>query len=435
MNKIITTAQLREDFICYFRGEKHKYLNPSKVFIDDPTLFFVNAGMNQLKNIFTGKKEYDENFSKLVNCQTCIRAGGKHNDLDDVGKDTYHLTSFGMLGNWSLNKYWKDDTIKMAFEYLTKKCNFEKQRMYATYFEGNSEIPEDIESRDIWRKYLPDDHIIPGSFKDNFWTMGETGPCGSCTEIHYDLLESKENRANLVNKGDPTLIEIWNMVFMEYNMEYDQKNIVLNKLEKKFVDTGMGLERLAMIMQKKKSIYETDIFRKLISYAEIMSNCEKYTDKYEMDSLKDIAYRIFADHFRTCVISIFDGVTFDCVGRGFILRKIFRRLLMNYYLYLNNFMVQSLSKHHAIEALITEILNFHLLNSHNSKEIKETFIQEEMLYMGKINKFKNEYKSKLKKNTKEKIIADYLDKYDQIKSKDGMDIEIIKNIDKIEVTM
>jgi alanyl-tRNA synthetase len=288
----ITTAKLREDFIGFFRNKQHKFLNPSKVFNNDPTLFFVNAGMNQLKDVFTGKKDFDDKYSKLVNCQTCIRAGGKHNDLDDVGKDTYHLTSFGMLGNWSLNKYWKDEAISLAFEYLTTKCNLDRNRMYATYFEGNENIPEDIESKNIWKKYLPDDHIISGSYKDNFWTMGETGPCGACTEIHYDLEEGRFS-PNLVNKGDPTLIEVWNLVFMEYNMEYDdKKSIVLKKLDKKYVDTGLGNERLAMIMQNKKSIFQTDIFQKLLCYVEIVSNCEKYTDTYEITSKKDIACNI-----------------------------------------------------------------------------------------------------------------------------------------------
>jgi len=231
----IQTIEIRENFIKYFRSKDHKYLNPSKTFIDDPTLFFVNAGMNQLKSVFLGKSEFDPKYSKLVNCQTCIRAGGKHNDLDDVGYDTYHLTSFGMLGNWSLDNYWKDESIDFAFEYLTKHCNFDITRMYATYFGGNEIIPEDIESKNILKKYLPDDHIIASSFKDNFWMMGETGPCGSCTEIHYDLSQMPRSASNLVNKSDPTVIEVWNLMLRKNTITLNilncKKNLLIRGLD------------------------------------------------------------------------------------------------------------------------------------------------------------------------------------------------------------
>ena len=429
---IMNTAEIREDFIKFFRSKKHKYLAPSKVFIDDPTLFFVNAGMNQLKDIFLNKKTYDEKFSMLTNCQTCIRAGGKHNDLDDVGKDTYHLTSFEMLGNWSLNQYWKEEVIQMAFEYLTTRCNFDVNRMYVTYFEGNKDWEEDCESKNIWKKYLPEDHIVPGSFKDNFWMMGLTGPCGASSEIHYDLELGRTSAKNLVNVGDPSLIEVWNLVFMEYNaVEDENANINYIKLDKRFVDCGMGLSRLAMIMQNKRSIYQTDIFQKLMCYVEIVSNCEKYTDTYEITNKKDIAYRIFTDHIRTCVTAIYDGVSFDCFGRGFILRKIFRRLLTNYYVYLNNCVVKQVTKHHIFNALITEVLVFHNLFNHDSEKIRKILDTEELLYIGKINKFKNGYNTKIKQSSSENVIKKYLDNYDVIKSQDGMDVDIIQNIDKI----
>jgi alanyl-tRNA synthetase len=294
----MNTIDIRENFITYFRNQKHKYLNPTKVFNDDPTLFFVNAGMNQLKPIFLGTKEFDEKYSMLVNCQTCIRAGGKHNDFDDVGKDTYHLTSFGMLGNWSLNNYWKEEAINLAFRYLVDVCKFDVSRMYATYFGGNDEIPADNESKEIWKKYLSESHIVAGSFKDNFWMMGDTGPCGACTEIHYDL-ENRSDMAHLVNMSDPTLIEVWNLVFMEYNAtttKYTHEShsdepikcitTSYTKLDKRFVDTGMGLERLAMIMQNKKSLYQIDIFKKLMSYAQILSSGEEYTDDYDLENKK-----------------------------------------------------------------------------------------------------------------------------------------------------
>ena len=451
----IKTADIRENFITFFRSKKHKFLNPSKVFNNDPTLFFVNAGMNQLKDVLLGTKDYDEKYAMLTNCQTCIRAGGKHNDLDDVGKDTYHLTSFGMLGNWSLNQYWKYETIHMAFEYLTEICHLDKNKMYATYFQGshNPEIPEDTESRDIWKFFLPEEHIIKGNYKDNFWTMGDSGPCGACTEIHYDLADGRF-RPDLVNTGDESLIEIWNLVFMEYDMKTtilksddkispDTKIITLTKLDKRFVDTGMGLERISMVMQKKTSIYQIDIFQKLFLYAEILGNTKRYTDKYisthqkcsdDLDVKIDTAYRIFVDHIRTCVIAVFDGVEFDCAKRGFILRKIFRRLLINYYIHLNNNNVEPITNHHIFGALITEVLNFHLFRLHDSKKIRDIFHQEEMLYIGKINQFKNDYNKKIKNDAiKENVIKKYLEKSNEIKGRFGIDIDVIINIDKINI--
>lgn len=427
----MTTQQIREHFITYFRSKKHKLLNPSKVFLDEQdskyALFFVNAGMNQLKDVFLNKKQYDDKYSMMANCQTCIRAGGKHNDLDDVGKDSYHLTSFGMLGNWSLNAYWKDQAIDMAFEYLTKECKLDPTRMYATYFEGNDDIPQDNESKLIWSKYLPDDHIVKGSFTDNFWMMGDTGPCGACTEIHYDLIGNR-NASDLVNKDDPNVIEIWNLVFMEYN-----KTHVYEKLEKKYVDTGMGLERLAMILQNKNSIFQTDIFSKLFLYIQILSNTTQYTDTYDLTNInynKDKAYRIMADHMRTCVIALYDGVKFDSFGRGGILRKIVRRFLINYYIYLNNCNVVSVMSHYVIPAMITEILNFHLLKKHDVLSLRKMLIDEELVTIGKINKLKNKYNS---------MISGKKKSLDQIKQKlmaeEDANEDIVNHIDQISVDM
>ena len=435
----MTTQEIRENFIAYFRSKKHKLLNPSKVFIDESReksqydLYFVNAGMNQLTNVFLDKQHFDDKYSMLTNCQTCIRAGGKHNDLDDVGKDSYHLTSFGMLGNWSLNKYWKEESIKMAFEYLTQECKLDSNRMYATYFQGTDEISMDVESKTIWEKYLPSDHIIQGSFKDNFWMMGDTGPCGACTEIHYDIIGNRL-ASNLVNKDDPNVIEIWNIVFMEYN-----KTNTYEKLQKKYVDTGMGLERLSMVLQNKTSVFQTDVFTKLFLYAQILGSTQKYTDTYDVinkNYMTDKAYRIFADHMRTIVIALYDGVVFDSFGRGAILRKIFRRLLMNFYIYLNNCQVYPVMTHHIIPAVITEILNFHLLKKHSSLNIRKILVEEENVTIGKINKFKNKYNSILarKKNTEE-VMKYLLDKKDLLKEQDGVDSEVIENIDKININM
>lgn len=282
---IIPTSilDLREDFIKYFRSNGHKLLRPSNIFIDDPTLLFVNAGMNQLKDVFIGKKEQDSKLVELCNSQICIRAGGKHNDLDDVGLDSYHLTSFEMLGSWSINSYKKDKAIQLAFSYLTEHLGLDQKRIYVTYFEGTKEINADIETKELWSKYLPDNHIVKGSFKDNFWMMAETGPCGVCTEIHYDnrnLLDSERNECSeLVNTGDPLVIEVWNNVFMEY---YRDDTGAYTKLDKFYVDTGMGLERLAMILQKKSSLYTTDAFSFLMGYAQALTNQSVfYSDIYD----------------------------------------------------------------------------------------------------------------------------------------------------------
>ena len=465
MNDIQTTAGLREDFIQYFRNNDHKFLKPSKCFTDDPTVFFTTAGMLQLKPIFLGLKEFDPKFSKLANSQICIRCGGKHNDLDDVGLDSYHLTSFDMLGSWSLNAYWKEESIALAFNYLVK-CGLDPNRMYATYFEGNDKIEADIESREIWKKYLDESHIIAGSTKDNFWSLG-SGPCGPCTEIHYDidkdrrlneykiLWDNKDassqeireiidkiqdgtatpiNVAHLVNKDDPTVIEIWNIVLMQYNEIITPEETKYDLLNKTYCDTGMGLQRLAMVLQNKTSIYQTDVFRKLIKYVEILSADQSYTDKYgSEDNGKDKAFRIFADHIRTVTVALYDGARFDCNGRGFILRKVVRRMLINFYMYLNNYVVVPILSHPIIEALIAEVLNFHMFYKHDTKELKKLMVEEETMFIGRLNKFKMLYSSKLKKRTKEEIIAEFILNADKLKESHGVDKEVIDCIDRLTV--
>lgn len=419
------SINIREEFVKYFRSKDHKFLAPSKVYNSDPTLFFVNSGMCQLKDVFLGLKDFDPKYSNLTNWQICIRAGGKHNDFEDVGKDSYHLTSFTMMGNWALNSYWKKEAIDLAINYLVDVCHLDKKRMYATYFEGNEFIKEDSESKEIWKIHLDESHVVTGNFKDNFWSMAETGPCGSCTEIHYDLIGDR-NVPEKVNKDDPNVIEIWNIVFMEYNATKVDDKIIYSPLDKKYIDTGMGHERLTMIMQNKKSIYGIDIFDKLFDYIHILSKVDRYVDMYVDNydgNKKDMAYRIFADHIRTCVLALFDGVEFDCNKRGFILRKIFRRLLLNYYLYLNDFLVKPLMQHHLITSLITEILNYYLFKKHDADKIKKMMEQEEMLYIGKLNGAKMNYNQMKKKGID---IAKY-------KSTHGVDEEFIQNIDRITI--
>ena len=422
------TIALRQQFINYYRENDHKFLKPSDVFIPtDSTLLFVNAGMNQLKNTFLGTESFNSKYDKLMNSQICVRAGGKHNDFDDVGKDSYHLTCFEMLGNWSLDAYKKEKAIDLAFNLLINICKLNVSQMYATYFMGDNNIPEDIETKEIWKKYLPENRIIQGLPKDNFWMMAEDGVCGPCTEIHYDLLPDRENVPQLVNADDPTLIEIWNIVFMQYN----KINNTYLKLDKFYVDTGMGLERISMILQNKKSLYETDAFRYLIGWGQVLSNGNFYTNSYDVTNTNyenDMAYRIFADHIRTSIVSVYQGIEFDAHGRGFILRKIFRRLLTHYYVHLANGHISSIMNKDEIKIIISHVLNYFLFGNHDVNIIQNKFIVEEKLALNKWRSIHTKHNKYLKMFNGDNVRAG-----EKLKSTDGIDSELIKNISKLVI--
>lgn len=417
------TIALRQQFINYFRNNDHKFLKPSSVYIpNDSTLLFVNAGMNQLKNIFLGTETYNDKYNQLMNSQICVRAGGKHNDFDDVGHDSYHLTCFEMLGNWSLASYDKRKAIDLAYKFLIDICKLNPDQIYVTYFMGDDNIPEDIETKEIWKSYVPEDKIIKGLPKDNFWQMADEGPCGFCTEIHYDLIGNR-SVPELVNADDPTLVEIWNIVFIQYN-KVGETYIPLDKL---YIDTGMGLERISMILQNVKSIYETDAFRYLIAYAQVLSNSNFYINSYDPVNTIDTSYRIFADHIRTSVIAIYQGIEFDAHGRGFVIRKIFRRLLMHYYVYLANGLISPIMDKKEISLIISRILNYFLVNNHDANLIQNKFIEEEKLVLGKWTSIHIKYKRYLKifNGDIQKIV-------NKLKNTDGIDIELINNIDKLK---
>ena len=322
---------LRQLYLDFFKSKQHKIVSSAPMVVkNDPTLMFTNAGMNQFKDIFLGDSEPKD--LRIANSQKCLRVSGKHNDLEEVGHDTYHHTMFEMLGSWSFGDYFKEDAINWAWEFLTEACGLDKERMYVSVFEGAKEdgLEKDNEAFNFWKKYLPENRILNANKKDNFWEMGETGPCGPCSEIHFDNRTDEERAAvsgaDLVNEDHPQVIEIWNLVFMQYNRFADGS---LKSLPNAHVDTGMGFERLAMIMQGVKSNYDTDIFQPIIQ-----TIAKKAGLKYGDNEKQDIAMRVIADHIRAISFSIADGQLPSNVKAGYVIRRILRRAVRYAYTFL-----------------------------------------------------------------------------------------------------
>ncbi|MGN7989560.1 alanine--tRNA ligase [Pedobacter sp. 22226] len=328
----MTAKEIRQAFLSFFESKQHHVVPSAPIVVkNDPTLMFTNAGMNQFKDLFLGEAAIK--YSRVADTQRCLRVSGKHNDLEEVGIDTYHHTMFEMLGNWSFGDYFKKEAIAWSWELLTEVYKIPKEKLYVTYFEGDEKegLEKDQEAYDLWKQYVDESHILPGNKKDNFWEMGDTGPCGPCSEIHVDCRTDEEKAlvdgATLVNADHPQVIEIWNNVFMQFNRLKDGS---LQSLPAKHVDTGMGFERLVRVLQEKTSNYDTDVFQPMIQFIS-----DKAGIKYGADEKTDIAMRVMADHIRAISFVIADGQLPSNNKAGYVIRRILRRAVRYAYTFLN----------------------------------------------------------------------------------------------------
>lgn len=391
----MTSQAIREAFFKFFESKTHQLVDSAPIVIkNDPTLLFTNAGMNQFKDYFLGNET--PKHKRVVDTQKCLRVSGKHNDLEEVGVDTYHHTMFEMLGNWSFGDFFKEEMIPWAWEFLTEELKLDKDRLYVTIFEGDKEdgTEEDKIAFDAWAKIIANDRILKANKKDNFWEMGETGPCGPCSEIHIDLRSDAERKAvdgkGLVNEDHPQVVEIWNLVFMEFNR---LKNKSLEKLPAQHVDTGMGFERLCMAVQGKTSNYDTDVFMPSIHVLEKISK-KKYVPS---DEKKDVAFRVIVDHIRAISFSIADGQLPSNTGAGYVIRRILRRAVRYGYSFLD---LKEPFMYQLVEPLIATLgSTFNELEA--QKALIETVIKEEEgSFLNTLEKgiqlFENKAKSKPK---------------------------------------
>jgi len=395
----MTSKEVRNTFLDFFASKNHHIVQSAPMVVKgDPTLMFTNAGMNQFKNLFLGNSPIV--YPRVADSQKCLRVSGKHNDLEEVGHDSYHHTMFEMLGNWSFGDYFKEDAIGWAWELLTKVYKLDEDRLYATIFEGykDDNLDEDTEAKNIWLKYLPEERIILGNKHDNFWEMGDTGPCGPCSEIHIDLRDEEERKKvpgrDLVNKSDPLVIEIWNLVFMQYNRK---ANGSLESLPAKHVDTGMGLERLVMAINGFKSNYEGDLFQNIIKKISELSG-----KKYGKSEDVDIAMRVIADHLRAISFSIADGQLPSNVKAGYVIRRILRRAVRYGYTFLG-FNSPFLCK--LVPALIEEMGEAFPEISKQEQLITKVIKEEEDAFLHTLDKGIALINDILEQNKKSKVIS------------------------------
>ncbi|MBL4652847.1 MAG: alanine--tRNA ligase, partial [Flavobacteriales bacterium] len=405
-----TSKKIRKTFLDFYKGKEHLIVASAPMVVkNDPTLMFINAGMNQFKEYFLGDSE--PKALRVSDTQKCLRVSGKHNDLEEVGVDTYHHTMFEMLGNWSFGDYFKKEAIEWAWELLTEVYGLDKNRIYISVFAGdkNDNLDLDAEAKEIWKGLIDETRILECDRKDNFWEMGEIGPCGPCSEIHIDLRSDEERKAvdgkSLVNADHPQVVEIWNLVFIQYNRKADGS---LVDLPNKHIDTGMGFERLTMALQQKKSNYDTDIFMPLINKVEKISG-----KKYEATGVKkDVAIRVIADHVRAISFSIADGQLPSNTGAGYVIRRILRRAIRYGYSFLGlnepfvNQLVEVLVAEmgeqfpelKAQQSLITKVIN----------EEEESFLRT--LEKG-ITRFENYVSKNKDKNVEGKFAFDLYDTF------------------------
>ena len=371
----MTSKEIRQSFLDFFASKGHKIVPSAPMVVKgDPTLMFTNAGMNQWKNIILGNDPIT--YPRIADSQKCLRVSGKHNDLEEVGHDTYHHTMFEMLGNWSFGDYFKKEAIAWAWEYLTEVLKLDKDRLYVTVFEGAPAegLDRDDEAADIWAKFVSPDRIIDGNKHDNFWEMGDTGPCGPCSEIHIDLRPDSERAKvsgkDLVNKDNPQVIEIWNNVFMQYNRKADGS---LEPLPNKVIDTGMGFERLCVAVQGKTSNYDTDVFQPLLKAVGEICHCA-----YGQDAKTDVAMRVIADHIRTIAFAITDGQLPSNAKAGYVIRRILRRAVRYGYTFLGQ---RSAFMYKLIPALIDNMGEAYPELKHQQSLIEKVIKEEEDAFL------------------------------------------------------
>jgi len=366
----MNSATIRKRFLEFMESKSHRIVPSAPMVIqDDPTLMFTNAGMNPFKDVFLGNRPAVS--PRVADSQKCLRVSGKHNDLEEVGVDTYHHTMFEMLGNWSFGDYFKKEAIEWAWELLTKVYGLDPERLYATVFEGDAEdgLSLDSEAKEIWKSFLPNERILLGNKKDNFWEMGETGPCGPCSEVHIDLRtdeeRAKQDGAELVNQDHPQVMEIWNLVFMEFNRQLDGG---LKPLPAKHIDTGMGFERLCAALQGKKSNYDTDLFQPLIQHLERLTG-RKYGEAEDTD----IAMRVISDHIRAVAFAIADGQLPSNTGAGYVIRRILRRAVRYGY----SFLDQEKAFIHTMMPVLIEVMGDHFDELKAQESLISRVIKEE----------------------------------------------------------